>query len=103
MNTERPEVKIPVWPRWTSVDVPHVPLLRRELLHIRRRLRLAQAAVQDGDVPQRLVDVPGHAGGVPADVEAGALPEPVPQLGAVLAHPVLDVDLGALVTGEGGV
>lgn len=55
------------------------------------------------DVAQGAVDVFGHARGVAADVEVGAVLEPGPQLGAVITHPVLDVDLGALVAGEGQV
>ena len=48
-------------------------------------------------------DVLGHAGGVAADVEVGAALEPGVELGGVLLHAVLDVDLVGLVAGEGGV
>ena len=45
----------------------------------------------------------GHAGGVAADVEVGSAFKPRVEFVAVFLHAVLDVDLFALVAGEGGV
>src|SRR5579872_6658240 len=65
-------------PRPWSVHVAQVALFGGELLNVGRRLGLVQAAVDDGDVPQGLVDVPGHPGGIAAYVEVGAVLEPGP-------------------------
>ena len=46
---------------------------------------------------QLAIDVGGHAFLVAADEELGAVLEPRPEVARVLAHPVLDVDLGRLI------
>src|SRR3979409_1501011 len=52
---------------------------------------------------RRIPDVLGHALGIAADVEMRAFFEPRPELGRVLAHAMLDVDLLRLVAREGEV
>jgi len=49
---------------------------------------------------QRRIDILRHPRGVAAHVEVRALLEPGEQLGAVLAHPVLHVDLVGLIARE---
>lgn len=55
------------------------------------------------DVGEGPVDPGGHGGRVAAHIQAGAVAQPPPQLGAVLDHPVLHVDPLWLVAGEGQV
>jgi hypothetical protein len=55
------------------------------------------------DVEEGCFYVLGHTGGVTADVEVGAVLEPLVELLAALLHTVLDVDFAGLVAGEGGV
>ncbi len=62
--------------------------------------RPAPSPVLGDHVAQGPVHVPGHPRGVAAHVEVGALVDPPPQLPALPAHPVLDVDLLRLVAGE---
>src|SRR5665213_1187591 len=45
------------------------------------------------DVDQRALDILGHALGIAADVDVGALCQPRPQLAADLAHAILHVEL----------
>lgn len=47
------------------------------------------------------VNVLGHAGGISADVEAGAVFQPFPELFAFLDHEMLNVYLLLLVAGPG--
>src|SRR5580704_13507234 len=60
----------------------------------------ALAAVLRRDFQQRVLDVLGHALGIAADIEMRALVEPRPELGRVLAHAMLNVDLLRLVARE---
>src|SRR5690606_41611108 len=58
------------------------------------------AAMLGDDGLQCRIDVPGHAAGIAADIEAGARLQPGPQFPALFAHAVLHVDLLCLVAGE---
>src|SRR6266852_3699468 len=60
----------------------------------------ALAALLRGDFQQRVLDVLGHALGIAADIEMRAFVEPRPELGRVLAHAMLNVELLRLVTRE---
>ena len=51
---------------------------------------------------QGRVDILGHARGIAADVEIGALLEPGVKFLGCLQHAVLDIDLLGLIAGEGG-
>src|SRR5207248_11497742 len=46
------------------------------------------------------INVFGHAGGIAADVDAGAFLKPCVEVGGLLEHAVLDVDLSVLIAGE---
>src|SRR6185437_4891659 len=84
-----------------SVDVADVALVGSQLLDVGAGRFGIHPAMLGDDLMERLVDVARHTGGVAADVEPGPVLEPGPQTGSVFAHPVLDVDLAALVAGEG--
>lgn len=57
-----------------SIDVADVALAGGELLDVHGGRIGIETAVRDGYVPQRVVDVLGHAGGVAADIEVRAVP-----------------------------
>ena len=48
------------------------------------------------------MDIFGHPFGISTDVKVGAFLQPFPELGSLLLHTVLDVDLFRLIPGEGG-
>src|SRR5712691_5967901 len=76
-----------------SVDVLLVAALPLEVGDEGDRLVDRARAVLGDDVDQRALDVAGHALGVAADIDVGAVGEPGPEIAADLAHPILDVEL----------
>src|ERR1700678_430421 len=88
------------WCAWL-VDVAVVAVLILELLYVldcgfaRETCLLLDDGVEGG------VDVPGHAGGVATDVDAGTFFKPSVEGSGLLEHSVLDVDLAILIAGEG--
>ena len=84
----------------SSVDIALVTPAGFEFLDVFRRGFLGASSSSSHDFVERVVDIFGHAVRVPADVKMSALLEPVPQLGRVLEHPVLDIDFEILVAGE---
>ena len=55
-----------------------------------------------GDFDQSSVNVFGHSLSVPANIEVSAILQPLPQLCPLLLHPMLNVNLVSLITGESG-
>lgn len=86
-----------------SVDVAVVAAIVVELLDEVFGGVGVEGSVLLDDAVEGGVDVLGHAGGVAADENLCAVVDPAPELGTVLDHAVLDVDLVRLVAGEGGV
>src|SRR5204863_8610704 len=64
--------------------------------------RLHPALLGD-DVGEPAIDIARHPLGIAADIEMRAVFAPGPQLGGVFQHPMLDIDLLALVAREGGI
>ena len=88
---------------WLLVDVAVIAVLVFELLHVLRGRVAAEAGLLFDDGVQRGVDVLGHAGGIAADVDAGAFFKPRIEARGLLEHAVLHVDLAVLIAGEGEV
>src|SRR6202047_440010 len=76
----------------SSVDVRLIPVLRPEVTHESLGGGRVHLAMFGADLDERLVDIWCHAGGVATDIEMGALGEPRPKIGAILAHLVLHID-----------
>ncbi len=86
--------------RQRIVDVALVAARGAERLDVVAGAVRAEVAVFGDDLVEGGVDVAGHGGGIAAHVEVSSGLEPPEQVGAVLAHAVLDVDLVLLVAGE---
>src|SRR3546814_7881911 len=85
--------------RW-SVDVLAVATLTVEVGEVVPCRRLGQATVRGNDVDDGLLDSVRHADTVATDVEVGTLLEPREDVSALLAEPVLDIDLVVLRSEE---
>src|SRR5690606_22169626 len=81
----------------SSVDVALVALRLLQFFDILTGPVGGHAAVAFDDAAEFGIDVCGHALLVAADEELGPIFQPRPDVGAVLAHAVLDVHLGRLV------
>lgn len=85
-------------------ELVHVPLVTAVLFHVRHICRgFLRSFMAPGldDFMKGVVHILRHAGGVPADVEAGAGFQPFPELFAFLDHEVLHIHLLFLVSGPG--
>ena len=69
-----------------------IQVLRPEVLHESLGRGRVHLGVFRADLDERNVDIWCHAGGVAADIEMGALAEPRPKIGTILAHLVLHID-----------
>ena len=84
------------------IDIPFVPFVCLEFLHVLVRLLLRFAALLLNDFSERGVHVLGHATGIAADEEMSTLAiEPFPNLSSVLQHFVLDIRFTGLIARPG--
>src|SRR5215831_10534413 len=80
----------------SSVNVGLKPPALLQVAHEGDGLARTAAALLGDDVHQRPLDVLAHAHGA-ADVDMGAVGEPLPDFASDLAHAVLDVELCLVV------
>lgn len=80
-----------------------VSLLIFQRVHVVSRGFRVQTALSFYDLMQGRIDILSHAAGIAADIEAGALLKPLPELPGTFDHSVLNVDLLFLISGEGSV
>jgi Lamin Tail Domain len=76
-----------------SIDVAAVAFVCLELLDPCGRFLGVFATFGFGDLVEGAIDIGGHAGGIAADIEDGALFEPSPEFRLFFEHPMLDVNL----------